>query len=187
MKNKLLTILAVAVMSGCASTPKLLLDDGQTSLMQADKVFTQTNLHPDPVRHRLYSLNYQQAGLIPRCSEVELTAVNGKKLVFNKDGVTYHYFFHKASGSFDDNIKKYFSDSCDNSNLPKLNAKDKKGIKEGKVFKGMSKEGVVQAIGYPPVHVTPSLEANTWQYWKNRFNTFKVLFNSKGLVEKVVD
>jgi hypothetical protein len=186
MRNRLLTILAVAVMSGCASTPKLLLDDGQTSLMQADKVFTQTNLHPDPVRKILYSINYQQAGFIPRCSEVELSAVSGKKLVFKKDGTTYQYVFHRASGSFEDNIKKYFSDSCDNSELAKLNAMDKKGIKAGKVFKGMSKEGVILAIGYPPVHVTPTLEGNSWQYWKNRFNTFKVEFKN-NLVEKIID
>ena len=36
-------------------------------LVGASGVYTLVNLHPDEQRHRLYSVNYQQSGLIPRC------------------------------------------------------------------------------------------------------------------------
>ena len=51
----------------------------------------------------------------------------------------------------------------------------------------MTKQGVLNAIGYPPAHVTPTTDLNTWVYWKNRFNKMNVLFNSQGLVESIQD
>ncbi len=32
------------------------------------------------------------------------------------------------------------------------------------------------AMGYPPPHETPSLDADRWVYWTNRFNRMAVLF-----------
>ena len=53
---------------------------------------------------------------------------------------------------------------------------DREGVERGKALVGMGKEAVVLAIGYPPPHVTPSLDANRWVYWKNRFNRMAVIF-----------
>ncbi len=178
---KPLSIALAVALTGCASTPELIGEDGQTSLLDAHVVYTQTNLHPDLQRKRLYSINYQQAGLIPRCSEVYLEDVSAKKLIFSYQGQKYQYLYHKASGSFDDNIKKYFATSCDKSLADLLNEQDQKGINEGKIFQGMTKKGVTLAIGYPPQHVTPSLDSDSWKYWKNRFVTFMVNFDENGL------
>jgi len=62
---------------------------------------------------------------------------------------------------------------------------DRKGISEGKVYKGMSKEGVQIAFGYPAAHKTPSLNSDTWVYWTNRFKPISVHFDSYGKVESV--
>ena len=35
--------------------------------------------------------------------------------------------------------------------------------------KRMSDEIILMAYGYPPAHRTPSLEADEWVYWLNRF------------------
>ena len=40
----------------------------------------------------------------------------------------------------------------------------------------MSKAGVLVAIGYPPDHATPSLDANEWIYWRNKMFRFGVQF-----------
>jgi outer membrane protein assembly factor BamE (lipoprotein component of BamABCDE complex) len=185
MLKKSLTIASILAVTACSSTPKLLLADGQTSLLQANKVYTQTNLHPDDQRHRLYSINYQQAGFIPRCTEVDLLDVSSKKLIFSAEGKKYQYLYHKASGSFDANIQKYFGPACKKSELRKLNAIDKEGVEAGKVFKGMTRDGVILAIGYPPQHKTPSTDAKIWKYWSSRFNTFDVIFDEKGKVKYI--
>lgn len=59
---------------------------------------------------------------------------------------------------------------------------DRKGIKSGKVYIGMTKNGVLTALGYPAKHRTPSLESNRWTYWRNRFVTMIVEFDGDGIV-----
>jgi outer membrane protein assembly factor BamE (lipoprotein component of BamABCDE complex) len=66
--------------------------------------------------------------------------------------------------------------------LDKLSNTDRKGIKAGKVYSGMTKQGVRVALGYPAVHRTPSLEDNTWIYWRNRFQTIAIEFDQSGKV-----
>ena len=66
-----------------------------------------------------------------------------------------------------------------------FSAVDMKGIKKGKAYKGMTKKGVMTALGYPAAHRTPSLDDNQWIYWRNRIRNFTVEFNSKGIVVNV--
>ncbi len=62
-----------------------------------------------------------------------------------------------------------------------ISAIDSKGISEGKAHKGMSKNGIMIALGYPCPHRTSSPDADTWIYWTNRYRSFAVTFES-GLV-----
>jgi hypothetical protein len=66
-----------------------------------------------------------------------------------------------------------------------LNAQDQEGIKTGKAMVGMTKQGVMVALGYPATSKTPSTDLNTWVYWKTRLNTLTVNFSPDGLVESV--
>lgn len=69
--------------------------------------------------------------------------------------------------------------------ISKLSEKDQKGIKDGVASTGMTKNGVMMALGYPATHRTPSLESNTWVYWSNRFKTIAVTFDDKGVVTAI--
>ena len=62
---------------------------------------------------------------------------------------------------------------------------DQKGIKDGKAYVSMTKDGVRIALGYPAAHQTPSLNENTWVYWTNRFKSFKIEFDENGKVKKI--
>lgn len=68
--------------------------------------------------------------------------------------------------------------------LTGLSKVDRQGVREGKAKIGMSKEGVLTALGLPPTHKTPSLENNSWIYWKSRFATLVVEFDN-GLVKSI--
>ncbi len=63
-----------------------------------------------------------------------------------------------------------------------LSAVDQQGIQAGKAIIGMSKQGVLVALGYPAKHRTPSLDANSWIYWKNRIDNYAVEFDGNGKV-----
>ena len=69
--------------------------------------------------------------------------------------------------------------------LDKLSNIDLKGIKEGKVYGGMTKQGVRVALGYPAAHRTPTLDDNVWIYWRNRFQTVTVEFDDSGKVTQI--
>jgi hypothetical protein len=62
---------------------------------------------------------------------------------------------------------------------------DRQGIQEGKALPGMSKQGVMIALGYPAKHMTPSTDLNKWIYWKGRFNKLAVEFSTEGKVVSI--
>jgi hypothetical protein len=158
-------------------------------LVGASGVYTLVNLHPDEQRHRLYSVNYQQSGLIPLCSKVTIESVDKRKMTFRliDGGHEYEYLFHNSlRDPIDKHLDKVFGKKCETASVEKMSEVDRKGIRAGTVLPGMTKRGVTLAIGYPPEHATPSLDSDVWTYWKNRFGKLKVTF-ANGKVSEISD
>jgi hypothetical protein len=63
-----------------------------------------------------------------------------------------------------------------------LTPEDEQGIKAGKAMVGMTKQGVMVALGYPAKSKTPSTDLNTWVFWKDRFRMLTVTFGENGKV-----
>lgn len=67
-----------------------------------------------------------------------------------------------------------------------LSEKDKDGIYEGVVKLGMSKAGILMALGYPPEYVIANpLKAKEWIYWRNRIQKTYITFNRQGRVAHI--
>jgi len=156
---------------------------------QGDVVQSLVNLHPDSKGNRLYALNYQLPNVIPVCSEFTIDAVSTKSIKVTNNGIQYNYLWdkhtRKAGQSLADNFMLFFGDICDSNGMDKLSKIDKEGIEKGTALVGMSKKGVLFAMGQPPIHANPTTEANTWLYWRNRFGKRAVDFSSEGIVIKV--
>jgi hypothetical protein len=166
-------LLAVAAACGGSQTPY--------HYTQQPGVMTQVNLHPDPKFNRLYSTNYQQEGLIPVCTPVEILEVNPKAMKFKAAGATYEYLFAKQLvADKASHLDQIFGTSCPDTTA--LNEADQVGVKLGKITAGMTKKGVLLAAGYPPDHVN-QLEADTWKYWRHKFGTFDVIFEGDVVKE----
>ncbi len=158
-------------------------------LVGASGVYTLVNLHPDEQRHRLYSVNYQQSGLIPLCSKVTIESVDKRKMTFRlvDGGTEYEYIFHNSLREpIAKHLDKLFGKKCETASVEKMSEVDRKGIRAGTVLPGMTKRGVTLAIGHPPEHATPSLDSDVWTYWKNRFGKMKVTF-ANGKVSEISD
>jgi hypothetical protein len=148
-------------------------------------VYTLVNLHPDEPRQRLYSVNYQQPGLIPLCTKVKLESIDKRKLTFRVVGKDreYDYLFHNSLREpIPKHLDRYFGKKCE-PKLESLSDVDRKGVQSGSVMPGMTKRAVVLAIGYPPEHATPSLDSDVWTYWKNRFGKMQVHFTGNKVTE----
>jgi hypothetical protein len=84
-------------------------------------------LHPDNERSRLYAVNFQQAGLIPVCSEVEYLELGRKSFKFRvvDTGRVYEYINHKASAEpFPDHLRRFFGPDCPRAELDSLSTLD---------------------------------------------------------------
>ena len=66
--------------------------------------------------------------------------------------------------------------------LSQFTADEREAIALGQVRKGMSRDAVLVAMGYPPVTGTPTLDSHTWKYWRNRWATFLIVFDDQWQV-----
>lgn len=157
-------------------------------LTGATPVYTQVNLRPDETRGTLYSIHYQREGLIPICSPVRIHSVSRKKMSFTvkSTGRVYTYVFHNAMRmNPEQHLDLVFGRECPKAALDAMSDVDKDGIRKGRVQRGMTRNGVLAAIGYPPDHATPSLDADAWRYWLNRYKTILVVFDGDVVSEIV--
>jgi len=175
-----LALFVTSILASCVSKPAPPIVDAKgNDMAMGSTAYLLTNLHSYQKITRFYSTNYQQPTLVPRCTEVTLKSVDEQDLIFTINGVEYTYRFSKIATpeGFDANIKKYFGSTCDNSAIKALSAVDQKGVKEGAPYVGMSKKGLIYAIGYPPQSETPSTELSTWKYWREKNATMVIEFN----------
>lgn len=159
-------------------------------IKKGDKLQTIANLHPDMQRFVLYTLNYQLAGLIPVCSDVTITKVGKKKLEFDYKGQLYEIGYEghseKAGVSFQQAVQGiFFGPACDKAKIQSLSKADQDGIRFGQPSVGMTRDGVLIAMGRPPFHANPDLSAPSWHYWKNRYATMHVNFGEDGKVVSI--
>ena len=106
----------------------------------------------------------------------------------HQGSLEYSYVEHPASRPqpFGENLARYFGPACPQAELDALTPLEKDAVRLGVVKKGMRKQAVILAAGYPPLRDTPSLDLTTWRYWISRTRYFTVKFDQKGVVEGVV-
>jgi hypothetical protein len=63
--------------------------------------------------------------------------------------------------------------------------KIREAIKSARVTKGMTREQVAMAVGYPISSENPNLDAPIWRMWLGSFSEFQVLFDNAGRVRAV--
>lgn len=118
----------------------------------------------------------------PNTAFLVKTSGSGFSLKNKETGEQITYIFAEKHMAMDKKayLEKIFS--SDPVSLDGLSELDLKGIKNGSALNGMTRKGVMIALGYPAAHRTPSLDTNEWIYWTNRFGTIAVLFDENGIV-----
>lgn len=103
-------------------------------------------------------------------------------IVDKTDGKTIQFLYH--AGRMRMTREEYMNliTSPVKISLEGLSRLDRQGIKEGRPYVGMSKEGIRIALGYPAAHKTPSLNSYRWTYWTNRFKSIMIEFDNSGRV-----
>jgi hypothetical protein len=167
---------------GCRSM--VFVDGSGNRITRGSKAVTLVNLHAH--KKTLSSVNRQGPELIPVCTEIEIFELGSKRMGFRIAGSRQPYYFryHKAAAEpFAQNLARYFGGRCPQAEIASMSALDQYGIEQGKPYIGMTKQGIILAMGYPPKHRTPSLSADSWRYWGRRATYVK--FDSNGIVQYV--
>ena len=138
-------------------------------------LYTQFSLFMEENVHK--TTNYRKGTLVP---------VNTEVVLVNQDDDDIELRMNDGTKLDLENIEPFSGEKIDGIFRRTLAAKkvdlslfsdvEKRAIMSGEVEVGMSRAAVLVALGYPPKHKTPSLQGNEWRYWRNRFNTFVVLF-----------
>ncbi len=166
--RKLINLLVVVILftiASCATNPHV-----------GNSYYTQFALQYEKNSH--YTTNYRKGILLPINSEVKIKKMNKKSIVAEVVSLGQEIRIINVPKHTGQNIDEAFDRIFAQTpkGLSGFSDLEKRNIKLGKVEKGMRKEAVIAAIGYPPQIETASLEANEWTYWSARFNKFKVFF-----------
>lgn len=144
---------------------------------------------------RMFGVNYKRGVMIPAGTEVIVRHVgrHGRrptvKFTIVGDRQKYTIYFRKQfrPGVSMEGIKSRLFTTKTFDELTKgLSPMEVEAIKRGTLVEGMSKAAVLLGRGYPPSHETPSLEADTWFFWDNRFVKHAVRFDENGRTYRAV-
>jgi hypothetical protein len=172
-----------SALSGDSSTQATLAPDGT--------VYNKYNLHfiSEKGRNKASYANWTQwpgHDMLPYNSKIRVRAFGSLiKLVDVSTDREIDMEFH--SGRMGMGAREYIDliTSPTPVSYPDLSDVDRQGIQAGKALVGMSKQGVMIALGYPARHETPSTDQNRWVYWKGRHDRYAVEFDSNGKVASV--
>ncbi|MFN2366439.1 MAG: hypothetical protein ABR523_08275 [Desulfurivibrionaceae bacterium] len=165
--------------------------------MEGKTCYLAYNLHGDPFRKKIYSANFQTPShLIPWGTEVRIVRVQRNFLTFRETagGREWGYWFSgrtRRAVSLKEHLDRLFIEDLEGlrQKVESLSEQDRDGIYEGRPMLGMSRRGVLIAMGYPPEFANPKdiMQARDWLYWLSRFDRIKIGFNRQGLVSSIVD
>ncbi|MBN2417997.1 MAG: hypothetical protein JXL81_01325 [Deltaproteobacteria bacterium] len=191
MSRKLLSIL---IMLTTCILVNPLVSESRNEFIIEGPVYTKVNIHyqDNGKDCKASYANYTNPGaghmILPVNTPVQIKNWKRGFIVVNTESNVEIFFEFNSKNmqmTADDYLGKITSTS--KVDLGKLSDKDKKGVEEGKASSGMTKNGVMMALGYPATHKTPSPDSNRWIYWANRFKTIAVTFNDQGIVSDITN
>jgi hypothetical protein len=149
--------------------------------------FAEANLFLN--KGQLISLNYRSGTPLPLGTQVTVNSVTAEQIHFTlvDTGMQYVFINHRATGTdIQANFQRFFGTEDPDDKLLDLTPEEQDQVHKALPAVGMSRAAVLLAIGPPPSHKTPTLDAPIWTYWNNRATTFEVHFGADGLVEKLM-
>jgi hypothetical protein len=151
---------------------------GQTKYLCCNLHYEKDEMNDNP---------YQVGVPVKLGTKVSIIEVRKNSVKFQPDGhpaITLKQKYGDKVIPFETYLDRLFVDRNPMLKFGKKRDKLEQAVVEGRVVKGMSKEHVAMAVGYPAGHQTPSLEQDSWRYWENRWHQYVVWFVN-GRVDRV--
>ena len=181
MKRFALFLVLVAL-AGCRHrpSPELLREYASRSLVTCCNIHYETQAINDA--------NYYVGATLPLGTPVQVQSVTDDSVTFLGDGhtLTLTHQYGKDQEPMRQYLDKILVADDPKARVATYSRAVQDAIRDSRVERGMTREQVILAIGYPPTHRTPSIDASEWLYWYNHWVTYKVQFGPDGKVANVV-
>ncbi len=175
-------IACLLTVSACASSrsPQLL------AKYQGQRLFTCCNIRYE--KNEVSDANYHVGTLLPAGTTVNVIDAGRRSVTVDAGTtkLTLSQDYGAEQESIDQYIDKILLRTDSQARIAAEAADVQAAIHEGRVEIGMTRDQVLLSLGYPPTHRTPSLSSSEWTYWYNRWLTFKVVFDDKGVVSNLI-
>lgn len=145
--------------------------------------FLRSTIHVEDGKYS--GTNYARGAVVPINTPVRLESVGGKDFKIKR--------LDTGESIKVENVDKYTRKTT--PELAALLLSDRKTaleslpsdladfIRTGDMRRGMTKEQVLMARGYPPAHETSSIDLDRWVYWSSRFVKQTIVFTNGRLTE----
>ncbi len=145
--------------------------------------FTRFTFHEEKNEH--VTTNYARGPIVPINTPVKLVSMSGSQLVLKRADTGQDVKVKNEEKYTKKSIREIASLmlSAEKTPLEKLPAALATAIASGEMRKGMTKELVLMARGYPPAHETASIDSDRWVYWSSRFVKHTIVFADGRLAE----
>ena len=179
-------ILLVLMLSLVACKKVLKPEEIPADIVVGKSYYTQFVIRYEKQTH--VTTNYRRGTSIPVNTKVRLLEITSKTINVELEDLAMPLLIKNVEKHTGDDVFQAFDKLFANKkrSLAGFNSLERKHIEDGTVAKGMRKDAVIVAIGYPPITETFSLDVNTWVYWSGRFNKFNVNFKNDK-VSSIVD
>jgi len=153
---------------------------------QTRSLYTCCNLHYEGTE--INDANYFVGSTLPFGSPATVEKMTNDSITFHAGStvLTLVHSFGRDQESSQQFFSKILVDTDPHIRFATFTKMAQAAIQDGRVERGMTKEQVIMSLGYPPTHRTASTDLNSWTYWYNRWVTYTVTFNDKGLVDTII-
>jgi hypothetical protein len=153
---------------------------------QGRSLVTCCNIHAEG--EDINDANYYVGSLVAAGTPVQVQSVTNDSITFTAEGrkLTLHHQYGTAQESMRQYVDKTLVTDDPRARIASYQPAVQDAIRESRVERGMTRDQVILALGYPATHKTPSTEASEWVYWYNRWVTYRVEFGPDGKVSNVV-
>lgn len=170
-----------------ACNRKLDATDLAANIVEGGSYYTQVVMHYE--KNIYPTTNYHVGVTIPINTPVKLLEMDSKTIDIEVGApINQKVLVKNVEKHTGDDVQQAFNKLFAKQplNLAQFSDQEQEHIKAGTVAVGMGRKAVLAAIGYPPITRTPNLDANSWVFWRNRFDTYIVNFKD-GKVSDIVN
>lgn len=123
--------------------------------------------------------NLAQLAFIPAGTPINVKKIDGYRAYVEIDGkpMRLGHDYGRAQETTEQWVSKIVVLDDPKARIAKFPPTVRKAIEAGKLMKGMTKEQVVIAVGYPQTNENPNLDGPYWRYWWSSFGPYYVYWS----------